>query len=107
MDPLAVRPSQPFAGRSELALNLALLVYAGAAALVIVRLILLALAIDHRLWIGATMLRYTDPFVDLLARLPGGDRALLSDVTLADLTLVGLLTLVPIGIIARGRRTPN
>ena len=107
MDPLAVRPARPFSGRSELALNLALLVYTGVASLVLVRLILLALSIDRRLWIGATLLRYTDPVADLLARLPGGDRAFIGDITLADLTLLGLLTLVPIGIVARGRRAPG
>ena len=107
MDPLVVRSSRPFAGRSELALNLALLVYSGVAALVLVRLVLLALSVDHDLWVGSRFLRVTDPFADALARLPGADRAFLGDITLPDLTLAALLALVPIGMIARGRRAPR
>lgn len=107
MDPPAVRPSRPFAGRSQLALNLALLAYSCVAALVLVRLVLLALSIDHDLWIGSRFLRYTDPLANALARLPGADRAILGDIALPDLTLAALLALVPIGMIARGRRGPR
>jgi hypothetical protein len=104
VDPLAVRQSRPLAGRSELALHLALLVYSVIAALVLVRLILLALSIDQSLWIGSRFLRYTDPVADALSHLPGADRAFLGNIALPDLTLAALLALVPIGMIARGRR---
>jgi len=104
VDPLRGRRPQPFAGRSQLAVELALLVYAAVAALVLVRIVLLLLAVDHRLWIGRTFYRYTDPVVDLLAHLPGADRVIIRDVTLPDLTLLAALLLVPLAMIARGRR---
>jgi hypothetical protein len=104
MDPLTPRHPRPFAGRSQVALELALLVYAMISTLVIVRIVLLALGVDHRLWIGATFYRFTDPFVDVLARLPGADRSFVGGVTLPDLTLLALVALVPLAMIARGRR---
>ena len=104
MDPFGTRRSQPFAGRSQIAVELALLVYAALTALVLVRLTLLILGVDYRLWIGRTFYRYTDPVVNLLARLPGADRAIVRNVTLPDLTLLALLLLVPLAMIARGRR---
>src|ERR687896_778946 len=104
MDPLTPRHPRPFTGRSQLALELALLLYAAAVALVLARIVLLALGVDHRLWIGRRFYRFTDPIVDALARLPGAERTFVGDVTLPDLTLVALLALVPLGMVARARR---
>jgi hypothetical protein len=104
MDPFGTRRPQPFGGRSQIAVELALFVYAVLTGLVLVRLTLLFLNVDHRLWIGRTFYRYTDPLVDLLARLPGANRAIVREVTLPDLTLLALLLLVPLAMIARGRR---
>jgi hypothetical protein len=104
MEPFGTKQAQPFAGRSQIAVELALFVYAVIAALVLIRLTLLLLYVDHRLWIGRTFYRYTDPIVNLLGRLPGADRTIIRDVTLPDLTLLALVTLVPLAMIARGRR---
>ena len=93
-------------GRSQIALELAILAYASFATLVVARLILRGLGVDHRLWIGRTIYRFTDTIVDGLARLPGADRTFAGDVTLPDLTLAALVALVPLGMIARGRRQP-
>jgi hypothetical protein len=104
MDPLSGRRAQAFAGRSQIAVELALLVYSAVAGVLLVRIVLLLLEIDPRLWIGRTFYRYTDPVVNLLARLPGADRTIVRDVTLPDLTFLAVLLLVPLAMIARGRR---
>ena len=106
MDPLAARPPRPMSGRSQIALELAILAYAAFATLVVARLILRGLGVDHRLWIGRSVYRFTDPIVDGLVRLPGADRGFAGDLTLPDLTLAALVALIPLGMIARGRHTP-
>ena len=106
IEPPRLRRRGPQVQRSQLALELALNAYALFGALVLVRLILLLLGVDDRVWIGETIYGVTDPFFWPLTRLPGGTRRLVGDVTLPDVTMVALLALVPLGLMARaGKNT--
>ena len=94
--------------RPQLALEILLHLYAFAGVAVLLRLLLRLLDVDRRLWIGATVYRFTDVVASPLSRLPGGDREIIGGATLPDLTLVALLILLPLGVAARagqrGRR---
>ena len=106
-DPLGLGRGGPLVVRSQLAMEIALNVVALAGGAVLVRALLRALGVDHRVWIGATVYRFTDPVVAAFALLPGGDRRLIGDATLADVTLVALLALVPLALLARAKRPPS
>ena len=104
IEPPRLRRGNAQVVRSQLALELALNAYAVLGALILVRLALLLLGVDDRVWVGRTIYGVTDPFVWPLTLLPGADRAPLNDATLPDLTMAALVVLVPLGLIARGRR---
>ena len=91
--------------RSQLALELALNAYAVVGAAMVIRVLLLVLRVDDRLWIGATAYRFTDPLVWPLTLLPGADREVIGAATLPDFTLLALLALIPLGLAARGGRS--
>jgi len=106
-EPFGSWPARPFVERSQVALELALLTYAVVATLVILRLILLAIGVDHRLWIGDFVFQFTDPAIMALKLLPGADRPLLRNLTLPDLTLAALVALFPLALLARAGPTRN
>jgi hypothetical protein len=89
--------------RSQLALEVGLVIYAMGGAVLLVRLVLLLLGVDDRIWVGATIYRLTDSLVWLLTLLPGANRELLGRASLADLTAVAALVLVPLVVLARDR----
>lgn len=96
--------------RPQLALEILLHIYAFAGVVVLLRLLLRLLHVDHQLWIGATVYRFTDVVARPLGRLPGGEREVIGGATLPDLTLVALLILLPLGAVAladQRRRTPR
>ncbi len=90
---------------SQLALKIALHVFAIGGAAVILRCLLLSLAIDERLWIGASILQRTDILLRPFSFLPGADYRLVGNLSLADATLLAGVLLVPIGILARPIRS--
>ena len=90
--------------RSQLALELSLNAYAVVGAAALIRGLLLLVEVDRRVWIGATVYRFTDPLVWPLSRLPGADRPIAGAATPPDLTLIALVVLVPLWLIARTRR---
>ncbi len=86
--------------RPQLAIEILLHLYAFIGVVVVLRLLLRLLHVNHQLWIGATVYRFTDVVARPLGRLPGGDREVLGGATLPDLTLVALLVLLPLGAAA-------
>jgi len=105
-----IEPPRPRRGaaqvaRPQLALELALTAYAVIGALLIVRGVLLVLRIGPRVWSGATMYRLTDPLLLPLTLVPGADRRLLGDATLADVTAIVALIFVPLWLAMRRRPT--
>lgn len=89
--------------RSQLALEVALTAYALVGAALVVRLALRLLGVPARVWAGESVYALTDPLVWPLQRLPGGTGELLGTATLADLTAVAIVALVPIALMARDR----
>lgn len=89
--------------RSQLALEVALTAYALVGAALVVRLALLVLQIPDRVWIGETVYAVTAPLVWPLTRLPGGATRLVGSATLADITALALVALVPVVLLARDR----
>jgi uncharacterized protein YggT (Ycf19 family) len=108
-DPFAPprRPKQPGESqeiRSQAALELVLNLYAVAGALIVFRSFLRALRVDRSLWVGEAIYGVTNPFVVPFTLLPAAETRLIGDLTLADLTLLALVILFPIGISIYGGR---
>ncbi len=108
-EPFRMKQGNVQTARPQLALEILLHLYAFIGVVVLLRLLLRLLDITHRLWIGATIYRFTDVVARPLGRLPGGDREVIGGATLPDLTLVALLILLPLGAAALTdqRRRPS
>ncbi len=91
--------------RSQLATELLLNAFAVVAVVIVMRLILVLLDISDRIWVGALVYGLTDPVVDLLAQVPGADRQIVGELTLAEMTLASVLILFPLGIVATAEAT--
>jgi hypothetical protein len=78
--------------------------FAAAGALFISRAVLKTLEISEQYWVGLQIFRATDPFASFLELIPGADRNITGDLTLADATLVIALVLFPLGVLGFGGR---
>ena len=103
IDPTRLGRRGPQVRRSQVAIEVALTVYALIGAALVLRFVLLALGVDERVWAGATVYRLTDGIVWPLTLIPGAHRPLLGDAALPDLTVVLAVVLVPVGFLARDR----
>jgi len=91
--------------RSQVMLELCLNLYALIGALLVARFLLLALGVGSRVWVGRAVYRFTDPLLMPFKLLPGAATPMIGAATLADLTLVAVVVLVPLGLLARtGKR---
>jgi len=106
-EPFSSWPARPFGERSQVALEIGLIVYSMVATLVLARLVLLAIGIDERLWVGEFVFQFTDPAVRILQFLPGSERTLVGNVTLPDATLAAIIALVSFASLARARPSQN
>jgi hypothetical protein len=106
-EPFSSWPVRPFGERSQVALEIGLIVYSFVATLVLCRLILLAIGIDDRMWVGEFVFQFTDPAVQVLQFLPGSDRTLIGNLTLPDATLAALVALISFASLARARPAQN
>lgn len=97
------------AAQEQFAIEIATNLYAVFAAAVVCRTILLLLEIDPRLWVTRTIFRYTSPLQWPFLILPGGERHLVRELTLADISLVAAAILFPLGFLAtrRGKTTDS
>ena len=86
--------------RSQAAVTVAILAYAGGGALVVVRALLLTIGIDRSFWAGEFVLGLTDTVFSPLSRIPIASTGLIGNLTLLDLTAVVGVLLVPIGLLA-------
>lgn len=89
---------------SQLAVELALTVYALIAGFVIIRALLLSVGISGSLWVGSFIYSVTDPVASLLQHVPGGDYRMINRLTLADLTMLAAVVAFPLFLLARGPR---
>lgn len=86
---------------SQIALEVVVNLYAAIAVLVVARSVLLIGAVDGRVWIGRFVYRFTDPIVAPLRLLPESNRAFAGQFSLADLTLLAVTILIPLGLSLR------
>ena len=106
-EPFGSWPARPFGERSQVALEIGLILYSIVVTLVLCRLVLLAIGVDERLWIGEFVFQFTDPVVRILRFLPGSDRTLIGNLTLPDATLAAMVALVSFASLARARPAQN
>jgi uncharacterized protein YggT (Ycf19 family) len=86
---------------SQVALEVILNLYAAFVVLFAMRTVLLVAQVDPRVWVGRTIYRFTDPLVAPLGVLPGAGQSVIGAVTLADLTAMAVVLLIPLGIALR------
>jgi hypothetical protein len=91
--------------RSQVALEVLLIVYAIATTVVIARTVLILLDVSDRIWIGRMIYGTTDLFTDPLSSVPGFSAELVGPLTMVDLLLLGLVALFPLGLMATSKRT--
>lgn len=103
IEPVGLRRAASRASRSTTAVELALNVFAAAGALLVVRLLLLILDVSARVWAGMTVYRITNPMVRPIEFIPGAQRHVIGAASLADVTAIAILLMVPLWLIARSR----
>lgn len=90
--------------RSQVALEVLLILYAIAATVVIARTVLILLHISDRIWIGRMVYGLTSLLTDPLSSVPGFSAELVGPLTMVDLLLLGLVALFPLGLMATSKR---
>lgn len=98
------RPGEAQEIRSQVALELILNAYAIGGALILFRGLLKSLEVDRQLWVGGAIYGVTNLIVRPLSLIPGADRALVGDLTVADATLLAGVVLFPLGLLVFGGR---
>lgn len=93
--------------RSQFPLEVMLSALALAGGLVLLRLVFKLLRVPSRVWTGSLVYSVTDRLVWPLTLLPGSDRAVLVDASLADVTAVAILLLLPLLLAVRTRGQPS
>ena len=103
-------PQRPGAAqeiRSQVALELILNAYAVGGALILFRGLLKSLEVDRQLWVGAAIYGVTNLVARPLGLIPGADRTLIGDLTVADATLLAGVVLFPLGLLIYGARAKS
>ena len=90
--------------RSQVALEVLLVLYAVLATIVLIRTVLVLLHISERIWVGSFIYGLTSPVTNALEVVPGFSRALVGPLTMVDIILLALVVLFPLGIVATGGR---
>jgi len=92
-----------FDSRSRVLFEIGLWLYAVASGIIVTRAIVLALDVSGEIWVVKFVRTLTGPIVDILKRLPGGDATIVGSMTLADMTLLVFVGIVPLMLIAFGK----
>ena len=90
--------------RSQVALEVILVLYSIVATVVIARTVLILLDVSDRIWIGRMIYGLTSLFTDPLSMVPGFSVELVGPLTMVDLMLLGLVALFPLGLLATSKR---
>lgn len=90
--------------RSQLALRLAIAVYAALCCAVVLRCAVLALALPDSVWSVGAILSVSSPIILPLTVVPPASRVVVGAVTLSDLTATLLLLALPLALLGRHRR---
>lgn len=86
---------------TRLLIQMGVAVYAVAAALILVRCLYLSIGVNDGLWVGNAVYQFTDPIVSVIGLLPGAGLELIGLLTVADLSLLAGVVLVPFLVLAR------
>ncbi|CAA9573781.1 MAG: hypothetical protein AVDCRST_MAG33-2822 [uncultured Thermomicrobiales bacterium] len=97
-------PSDRSGTSSQVALEVIVNLYAAAAVVFVARAVLLVGDVDSRVWIGRFVYRFTDPLVAPFRLLPGAERTFIGAFDLADLTVLAIIALIPLGLSLRHGR---
>lgn len=89
--------------RSSLAIEILLNIYAIVVVLMLTRLLLLAAGVVPTLPLSSLIYGITEPLMMPFELLPGANTDIIGDVTLPDMTVLALLSLVPLAALARSR----
>ena len=100
----SLNPGREDSQGSQLPVVLMLNGYAALGSLFVSRALLKALDISDRYWVGRQIFRATNPFARILEILPGASRTFAGEMSMADLTLVVGVILLPLGLLAFGGR---
>ena len=76
--------------------------YAAAAAVIVLRTLLVAFGVTESIWMGRFVFGITSRLTDIMEMVPGATREILGPFTMVDISLIGLVLLVPLGIVASG-----
>ena len=95
---------QEIEARNRVALEVLLHLYAIVATVTIVRLIMMALGVTDRVWIGRVVFGSTAFITDTLARVPGFGTTLVGQLTMVDLLMLAVVVLFPLGLLATSPR---
>ena len=86
--------------RSQLALRLGILLYAGLCTVIALRCAVLILRFPESVWTVQRILGLTDLLLRPLMFIPGASRVLIGHATLADLTIVLVLAAAPLALLS-------
>lgn len=90
--------------RSQVAMEVLLILYGIVATVVIARTVLIMLQVSDRIWIGRIIYGMTALVTEPLATVPGFTAELVGRLTMVDLLLLGLVALFPLGLLATSKR---
>jgi uncharacterized protein YggT (Ycf19 family) len=96
-----LRPREEGGSGARLLAQMGVAAFALASAFVIIRSLLLSVGIADNLWVGSVIYRLTDPIANVVKIVPGGDLELVGRLTLADLTMLAMVVVVPAAIVAK------
>ncbi len=90
--------------RSQVAIEIVMVLYAIATTIVVARTVLILLHISDRVWIGRVIYGLTSMITDPMSMLPGFSVELVGPLTMVDLLFLGLIALFPLGLVATSKR---
>ena len=90
--------------RSQLAVRLAIAVYAALCAAIALRCAILVLDLPASVWSVGAILSASTPIVLPFTIVPAASRVVVGSVTLSDLTATLLLLALPLALLGRGQR---
>jgi hypothetical protein len=76
--------------------------YAIVAAVIVLRTVLVAFGVTESIWMGRFVYGMTSRVTDIMEVLPGATREIVGPFTTVDISLIGLVVLVPLGVVAAG-----
>lgn len=90
--------------RSQVALEVVLILWAIASTMILARTILILMHINDRIWIGQFVYGMTRPVAQFLDSIPGLSRIIVGPLSLTDMVLLAVVILFPLGLLATSTR---